>query len=529
MAAWDRYIATTGDDTNGDGSEGNPWKTLDKALDEAEILAASDVGTVHMAAGTYAEANDTMRGKWVFCIHWVMTNRVTVQYDGADPADVKIHADNSYAFYNTVLSCCGQGSCSNITFKNVTFDCETGSKLALTLSSGAFSAESVTITGMHFDGCRFVAGDGAANVSAIYAAHHAVVTAMSDIEFKDCTFTVEAGSNAGTVVRLTSATDLSGVTDFRILNCTIDCASVANVNGGILDIPVTAGYKVDRLNVVNGADEGLWFGSQRAAGHAGNTLVGTIDRVSVTTTGDHGLCFGALSTSTSLTARGCYSSTAGHALILKGSRNVVVENSLVIGTAWAGTAPLLFKGATGCTVQSNFVSSAAQRTIQNYDAAGWNTSNCVVKNNIFRIDTANAAYMFLWYSDNDAGGNTFDNNVYDVVQSGNANPMGVVMEAAAAAANLATLADLTTAWTSGSYPNNDAASVVEVAAVDANYIPLAGGNCDVGRGDPAVQPGAGGADYYGRPRLQAYARPIGAVYPQREADENIIEPVILDG
>ena len=532
MAAFDIYIDfDNGNDSTGLGTVAQPWKTLDKALDEAETLAASDTGTVHMAAGTYEEANRVIAGKNIFGIHWVMVNRVTVQpNDGVAVTSVIITTTNSYVTYNTVLGCSGLGSTSNITFKDITFGAETGSKFAFVLTSGVFTATPCTISGIYFHGCRFVAGDGVASVSACYAAHHAVVTSLTDIEFKNCTFTVDDASNGGTVLRLNSVTDLNTASDIRIINCTVDCKSRANVIGAILDVPVTSGFKVDRLSVINGASQGCWIGSQRATGHAGNTLVGTVDRVSVTTTGDHGLAFGALSTSTVLTARRCYAQAAGHAFIMKGTRKVVFENSVIVGLTYSGNGAVFFKGATDCTFQNNFVSAENARIIMNYDGtAGFNTSNCTIKNNIFRIDTANAAYMFRWYSDKDAGGNTFDNNVYDVIQSSNANPMGVVMLAAAAAPDLVTLADLIAAWTTGSYPNNDANSVVAEADVGADYIPAAGGNCDIGRGDPTVQPSLGGADYYDRPRLSSSEVAIGAVHPQRRSVRNNLVPLVQAG
>ena len=52
VSAWaaDWYVATTGSDTNGDGSQGNPWQTIGHAVGQA---SASD--TINVAAGTYAE------------------------------------------------------------------------------------------------------------------------------------------------------------------------------------------------------------------------------------------------------------------------------------------------------------------------------------------------------------------------------------------------------------------------------------------------------------------------------------------
>ncbi len=50
MATW--YISPTGDDTNGDGSQTNPWKTLNKAYS-----SAADGDTIILMDGTYSGEN----------------------------------------------------------------------------------------------------------------------------------------------------------------------------------------------------------------------------------------------------------------------------------------------------------------------------------------------------------------------------------------------------------------------------------------------------------------------------------------
>jgi len=63
------------------------------------------------------------------------------------------------------------------------------------------------------------------------------------------------------------------------------------------------------------------------------------------------------------------------------------------------------------------------------------------------------------------------------------------------------------------------------AAVDANYVPLRGGNCDVGCGNPNYRH-LGEQDVYGRPKLRGDADCIGPAYPQRKAVENVLLPVV---
>jgi len=51
MAADTYYVATTGSDATGDGSAGNPWATIQYAIDQT-----TSGDTINVAAGTYAEA-----------------------------------------------------------------------------------------------------------------------------------------------------------------------------------------------------------------------------------------------------------------------------------------------------------------------------------------------------------------------------------------------------------------------------------------------------------------------------------------
>jgi hypothetical protein len=74
MSTW--YIATTGNDSTGDGSSGNPWATPAKA---ASVAAVDD--TVMVAAGTYTlpATNITVSG-----INWIGAGWATTIWAGAN-------------------------------------------------------------------------------------------------------------------------------------------------------------------------------------------------------------------------------------------------------------------------------------------------------------------------------------------------------------------------------------------------------------------------------------------------------------
>ncbi len=91
----------------------------------------------------------------------------------------------------------------------------------------------------------------------------------------------------------------------------------------------------------------------------------------------------------------------------------------------------------------------------------------------------------------------------------------------------ANMADIVSAWAGvgGIYANNDTETVIGVPDIDAYNIPIAGGNCDVGRGKPGFSL-LGESDILGRPVLRTDKAHIGPVYPQRDNVENILKPLV---
>lgn len=72
---------------------------------------------------------------------------------------------------------------------------------------------------------------------------------------------------------------------------------------------------------------------------------------------------------------------------------------------------------------------------------------------------------------------------------------------------------------------SDTTSVQGSAGLDANFAPSSTGAARVGMGAP-TQRSIGSLDLYGRPKLRADADCIGAVYPQRDDERNVLQPVM---
>ena len=58
--AKDLYISTTGNDTTGDGSSGNPWASIDKALEYLDGFVLTQDATIHISRGSYTGATSPL-------------------------------------------------------------------------------------------------------------------------------------------------------------------------------------------------------------------------------------------------------------------------------------------------------------------------------------------------------------------------------------------------------------------------------------------------------------------------------------
>jgi len=80
----DYYIATTGNDTTGNGSSGTPWKTFTKAM---TVAGAGD--TINAADGLYSEDTEG-NGYWVISKN--LADWLTIQPTNGATGDVTVEA-----------------------------------------------------------------------------------------------------------------------------------------------------------------------------------------------------------------------------------------------------------------------------------------------------------------------------------------------------------------------------------------------------------------------------------------------------
>ena len=106
VSAWaDYHVATTGDDTGGDGSPGNPWKTITHALGK---VVAGD--TIIVAPGTYLEWTGAVSAGCAVQVPWYA--------EGAGGLTIR----SSGGAANTIIDCGWAGSGVNIVSNDITFD-----------------------------------------------------------------------------------------------------------------------------------------------------------------------------------------------------------------------------------------------------------------------------------------------------------------------------------------------------------------------------------------------------------------------
>ncbi len=119
VLAADYYVSTTGDDVSGDGSAGNPWKTIQHAVDN---VVAGDI--IHVAAGTYVEQveitkNITVRGAGATTIVQspaTLTKFFTTSNNNYPV--IYVHDASSVSIKNLTLDGNGQGN-SNYRFVGI--------------------------------------------------------------------------------------------------------------------------------------------------------------------------------------------------------------------------------------------------------------------------------------------------------------------------------------------------------------------------------------------------------------------------
>ncbi len=168
------YVRKAGNDTTGDGSTGNPWLTLSKAM---TVIAAGD--TVNVGDGTYEE-NTAGSGYWQ--LGKDLASDATIQAESGSSGAVII-SGSSHANYNVLNT----GTINHLVFKYLTFTQRVASNLYTFYST-------YTVTNTQFIECTF-----AGKMGNVYSTAVSLVPgngfSVNGVTFTDCVFTADAADD----------------------------------------------------------------------------------------------------------------------------------------------------------------------------------------------------------------------------------------------------------------------------------------------------------------------------------------------
>ena len=193
----DWYVATTGNDSApGDGSPANPYATLQKAINMAQV-AANDV--IHLAAGFYTQTNINANAKFL-------------TITGASSTSTILQAASTpfTASSGILLGLSAGGYIRNLTLRYGNAGSAFGSAGAVALGAGD----------TYFDNCVFATNACGGNGGAVWGTGTATYT------FRNCQFVGNIASNSGGAIYTWN-------TRIAVSNCTFQGNTATN-NGGAI-------------------------------------------------------------------------------------------------------------------------------------------------------------------------------------------------------------------------------------------------------------------------------------------------------
>lgn len=493
----DIYIATTGNDTTGDGSSGNPYASFTKAMTVALAL-----DTIYAADGVYSE-NTSSLGYWAIAKN--LADWLTIQPTNGAAGAVTVLAASSTT-YNTGMT----NTTSHIRFKWITFGILAGSRYAFRINTATVSYidfQNCTFTGTPSSNSYGVLHAGSSNAPTNITLTDCVISATGatgmglryeltgtptfdwtftrctisseadnagyfsiptgctyTINFVDCTFTTTASakravsflntSSPGAGLSFTRCTfTASSETSFYCIIssavCTLiftDCIfNVSSAFSGLLLNGVTCTLTRPIVNVSGTGAKGFYFGADSESGGYATTVVITGGYIVVNATATtHAVLFGNGCVNCICDGLTIIGVVTGYGIVLKEHTGTEIKNCLIMG---GSVTTLYFKAAVNANVHNNRLSNsiATKPAVQMVIGATNNTSSgCTLTHNT--ITLAGTAVAFAWNTNGDGNNNICDYNRYCTTEK----QFGAVRGTA-----IKTLAQLRAAWAGYTNPDND--------------------------------------------------------------------------
>lgn len=413
-----KYVRTTGNDTTGDGSTGNAWLTISKAL---ATVAAGNV--VVVGSGTYVE-NTSSYG--YFNPSQAFASDVIIESESGVASDVVIKGTSG----TTATQFDSAGS--HFHFRDVTF--------ASTAATTTTVIRLARVTDLTFTRCAIVIDGTTGARTGVNIATSNGTQSIARIKFDTCTW---SQTGAQTCKGIASA-GFNTIDDVQLLNCTVLVGWGTNLTVGT-NIVITGGNYagVGGAGVIVGAD----------ADSSTLTVTATITGATISSASAHGLIVGTGVTSCTIT--GCTIAGGDYGVVIKECSGVTFGSLAGPNTITSGTsAALYFKAANGCTATRNIINNSNGDGVYVLKNASNNHTCGTLTLTYNTITTAGAKKTFNWGdATNDTGGCVCDYNTYH--PNGTAK-LGIVR----GDADVQNLTELQAAWVDYDVTTNDANSTV---------------------------------------------------------------------
>lgn len=428
------YASPTGNDTTGDGSAGNPWKTVNKGV---TTIATDAEHTLKLAAGTYHE--NTSSAGYLNIIK-ARTEWLTIESASGDADDVII-TGTSGGTYNILF---GVGTTAKIKFSKVTLTNWANTSQYVV----AFHANSV-VNNVTFDSCKFIINVGGNNNTKIgLLALPADTKTVEDIIVNNCTFTEVGTKGASETVKAVSMSrTAAGAT---LDDITFTSNTVVGQHFGV-SFTATTGLVCTGNTIQAGTGVAVTVGSDDGTGN--QAADGTVASNRIKSGSSHGLLIG--NGCDGVSAYGNRVIGGDYGIVIKNAANITVKGNLVSGPSTmysaiyikASNAAKVYGNLGMCCKSGGWVLRVGEDSANStlYQAASVYGNTFIARN---------GAHLYYWGPDAEETGETSVCNYNTLVQAGSGN-YGTIKDTA----DVATLAAVSTAWSGYDVTTNDNNSV----------------------------------------------------------------------
>lgn len=413
------FVRKTGNDSTGDGSTGNPWLTVTKAL--ATISAAGN-HVVNVGDGTY---NENTTGLNFLYITQAFSAYVTIQAESGILGNVII-SSNGAAVYAIRLN-----GAKFIKFQNIVFTPN------VDITEAVVFFQDSNIDHIQLIDCNIIVRSVAAATKYGVRFTTAGTNVVDTILFQNVTVT-QTGPDPVDGLRLFPLAGTATFSNVTVRNCTVNVVTRAMIFNGATNFLVDGGSFISSTSI------SVSCGLDAATG--GLATSGVIQNAYIQSISSHALLIG--NGSNGVTATGNNVVGGNDGLVVKECANAVVTNNIVNG----GTDnALYFKAATACMATGNRVINSVGNCVKCGPGDTANKSGTVTftHNTVLGSGTSG---IYSWAdSTGDSGGCVVDYNSY--VPIGSAK-FGAVR----ADASVLDLAELRAAWAGYGDGSNDSHS-----------------------------------------------------------------------